>query len=113
MTNQEYMFTLRPSDCYSVMAWLFFIFSPRHGSSTRAIISWLRAEAVIGEWEKIPGKSDDGDPVYRCSKCGGTIHVYGVEHRHNYNIICGNCGTFNIYGFEDVGHGSEDASTDA
>ena len=114
MTNQEYMLTLRPSDCYSVMAWLFFIFSPRHVSSTHAIISWLKAEAVVGQWEKVSGcVTAGGDPVYRCAKCGGSEHVYGIEHRYNHNVICGNCGIFNIYGFEDVGNGSENAGSDA
>lgn len=32
-------------------------------------------------WIRVPGyATPGGDPVWRCSKCGKGIHVYGIEH---------------------------------
>ena len=54
----------------------------------------------IACWEKVSGyATPGGDPVWRCSKCGKGIHVYGIEHgTYGADIAdgqwkaCPNCG---------------------
>ena len=59
--------------------------------------------AHIGRWVKPDDRHDyctaGGDPVYCCEKCGGSHHVYGVEHPKR-KFICDNCGSINLYPWE-------------
>lgn len=32
-----------------------------------------------------------GDPVWKCSNCGGGRHVYGIESTEEARIICPDC----------------------
>ena len=98
MTNQEYMAGLRPDDCWAVMDWLLHEFGLWHHSPRLAVISWLQAEAAIGEWEHVHGVvTAGGDPAYRCPKCGKGYHVYGIEHLKDRRAFCPDCGHWNIY----------------
>ena len=59
--------------------------------------------AHIGRWVK-PSDGHNyctagGDPVFCCEKCGGSHHVYGVEHPKR-KFICDNCGCINLYPWE-------------
>ena len=86
ITNQQYMATLKPEDCYFVMEWLI----GEYGRQD--VIAWLGAECVVGDWRQIEGYATLlGDHVYRCSRCGGDMHV-GERH-----VICERCGSFNVY----------------
>lgn len=50
-----------------------------------------------GRWLKVYGcVTPGGDPVYRCSQCGESEHVYGIEHP-NKKTLCDNCGSRNFY----------------
>ena len=54
----------------------------------------------LASWEKVSGyATPGGDPVWRCSKCGKGLHVYGIEHgTYGEDIAdgqwkaCPNCG---------------------
>ena len=50
-----------------------------------------------GKWVKAQGYITlGGDPVYKCSECGMSEHIYGIEHP-NPMKICENCGSRNFY----------------
>ena len=50
-----------------------------------------------GKWVKVHGCSTaGGDPVYMCSICGKSEHVYGIEHPDRKDV-CDNCGSRNYY----------------
>lgn len=98
MKNKEYMLNLRPDDCYTVMNWLMHDYGIRYTNMRYAVCSWMESETIIGEWRHVPGyMTAGGDPVWCCPKCGGTEHVYGIEHPTGRRIICGQCGCFNLY----------------
>ena len=44
-------------------------------------------------WKQVPGFATAGcDPVYSCPVCGGSEHVYGIEHPGGKDR-CEVCGT--------------------
>lgn len=50
-----------------------------------------------GTWVKVHGYyTAGGDPVYKCSNCGISEHVYGIEHPEKRSR-CNVCGSFNKY----------------
>lgn len=54
----------------------------------------------FGKWKKVPGYATaGGDPVFACGLCGGSEHVYGVEHPKRKSM-CDQCGAFNVYPYE-------------
>ena len=98
MTNQEYMLNLRPDDCYDVMSWLICDYGERYEDVRFAVCSWLAQEAIVGEWQHEHGVvTAGGDPAYKCPRCKHGYHVYGIEHRRDQQVICHDCGCFNIY----------------
>jgi len=91
MTNQEYMLSLRPKDCYAVMKWVM-------TQEWYPACCWLKQAVQIGEWQRVRGyMTAGGDSVYKCPHCGGDMHVYGIEHERERRVICDQCGTFNMY----------------
>ena len=53
----------------------------------------------MGEWwldHSEHWSTPGGDPVYICSVCKEGSHVYGVEHRRQYDE-CPDCGSKNVY----------------
>ena len=44
--------------------------------------------------------TEGGDPIFCCENCGGSYHVYGVEHPQR-KLICDNCGCVNLYPWEE------------
>ena len=61
----------------------------------------VNKDSIFGRWIKISGYcTAGGDPVYACSNCGGSEHVYGIEHRKR-KTVCDNCGSINIYPYEE------------
>lgn len=112
MTNQEYMLSLPPQDCYVVMNWLMQEYGRRFTSTPHAVIGWLGAEAMVGEWQEVHGcVTLGGDPVWKCPHCGQDMHVYGVESPRERRVLCKVCGTWNWYWRKpDV---AEDKATDA
>lgn len=112
MTNQEYMLSLPAEECYVVMNWLMQEYGRRFTATHLAVISWLKAEAMFGQWEKVHGYvTPGGDPVWKCPHCGQDMHVYGVESLRERRVLCKVCGTWNGYWRKpDV---TEDQTTDA
>lgn len=57
----------------------------------------------FGKWKKLVGNyvTAGGDPVFVCGKCGGSSHVYGIEHQTRRQI-CEKCGSINSYPWEKV-----------
>ena len=57
---------------------------------------------TFGHWRQEHGYATaGGDPVFVCGSCGGSLHVYGVEHPKK-RIVCSECGAINIYPWEKV-----------
>ena len=53
-----------------------------------------------GKWVKANGyMTGGGDPVYICSVCGKSEHVYGIEHQDK-KLICEFCSSRNFYPWE-------------
>ena len=53
--------------------------------------------SVHGKWERVYGyATPGGDPVFRCSRCHGSEHIYGVEHSEK-KMVCDECGSINSY----------------
>jgi DNA-directed RNA polymerase subunit RPC12/RpoP len=72
-------------------------------SAIRAIEELPSVDAtpvVHARWVKVSGyATPGGDPVWRCSKCGKGVHVYGIEHgsygaeiANGQWVSCPNCG---------------------
>ena len=98
MTNQEYMLSMPPQDCYVVMNWLTQEYGRRFTATHLAVISWLKAEAMFGQWEEVHGYvTPGGDPVWKCPHCGQDEHVYGIESPGQRRVLCKVCGTWNGY----------------
>lgn len=112
MTNQEMMLSLPPQECYAAMKWAMLDYGRRFTSTPHAVIGWLGAEAMVGEWQEVHGYvTAGGDPVWKCPHCGQDMHVYGVEHLSQRRVLCQVCGTWNGYWRKpDV---AEDKATDA
>ena len=63
---------------------------------------------LFGKWNKLNGYiTPGGDPVYACSSCGGSEHLYGVEHRKRKQV-CDVCGRVNSYPGEEIQDQSDD-----
>ena len=56
---------------------------------------------IIGKWEKVKdaGMTPGGTPMYKCRRCGNSVHLHGVEFP-NRKVICDVCGRVNIYPWE-------------
>ena len=55
-----------------------------------------------GFWVKVEGcTTHDGDPLWRCSNCCGSEHVYGIKHLRNKKIVCPECESINEYKYSD------------
>lgn len=97
MTNQEYMLSLPPQDCYAAMEWAMLDYGRRFTSTPDAVIGWLGAEAMAGEWQKVHGYvTAGGDPVYKCPNCGLDEHVDVGGRR----LMCEVCGCWNQYPYK-------------
>lgn len=56
---------------------------------------------ILGKWKQVFGYvTAGGDPVFECGQCGGTRHVYGIEHLYNRKKFCDQCGAVNTYPWE-------------
>lgn len=52
-------------------------------------------------WKSCPCQiTPGGDPAWRCPKCGGDLHVMGIETRYRKHNICAACGCFLLYPHE-------------
>lgn len=52
---------------------------------------------MTGKWIEVYGYiTAGGDPVYKCSNCGCSEHVYGIEHSDK-QTECKACGSINTY----------------
>ena len=61
-----------------------------------------------GEWVKVRGViTPGGDPLWKCSVCGGDEHVMGIETSYNQHHECKECGSINSYPWGDGGEHHE------
>lgn len=56
----------------------------------------------FAKWVKAPGGiTPGGTPMYVCSICGGSEHLYGVEYQRR-KMVCDECGCVNSYPWEKI-----------
>ena len=62
---------------------------------------YMNDNMIFGKWQKAMGAymTPGGTPVYVCSRCGGTEHLYGVEFPER-KMVCDDCGSINSYPWE-------------
>lgn len=54
----------------------------------------------FGRWKQVPsGMTPGGTPMYACSICGGSEHLYGTEFPRR-KVLCNDCGSVNFYPWE-------------
>ena len=57
----------------------------------------------MGEWIKSSkcAFTPDGDPLWECGECGCGEHVYGIENCNEPKRYCPDCGSYNLYPWEE------------